>query len=111
LILKGTINDKRRFCTETYTTSKTTHNYGSKAAEPVIETQEQDRLPDSTHQEKIRHRAYEIYLERGKEPGRHLEDWLQAERGLTTGESKAAGAQRCVWTGPILSALLGSSVI
>jgi hypothetical protein len=31
----------------------------------------------------IRIRAYELYLARGAEPGRELEDWLQAERELT----------------------------
>jgi hypothetical protein len=30
----------------------------------------------------IRRRAYEIYLERGRLPGRELEDWLQAEYEL-----------------------------
>jgi hypothetical protein len=63
----------------------------SKAVGPGAETQEQDRLPDSTRGGKIRRRAYEIYLERGGEPGRDLEDWLQAEGELTTEESKAAG--------------------
>ena len=29
--------------------------------------------------EEIRRRAYEIYLERGEQPGRELDDWLQAE--------------------------------
>ena len=52
---------------------------------------EQDRLPDSTREDKIRRRAYEIYLERGREPGGDLEDWLQAERELTTGESRSGG--------------------
>src|SRR4029077_16495756 len=31
----------------------------------------------------IRGRAYELYLARGGQPGRALEDWLQAERELT----------------------------
>lgn len=31
-------------------------------------------------EEEIRRRAYEIYLERGDQPGRALDDWLQAER-------------------------------
>jgi Protein of unknown function (DUF2934) len=35
--------------------------------------------------EEIRRRAYEIYRERGEQPGRELEDWLQAERELTRG--------------------------
>jgi hypothetical protein len=33
----------------------------------------------------IRRRAYEIYLERGEQPGRELDDWLQAERELERG--------------------------
>ena len=32
--------------------------------------------------EEIRRRAYEIYLERGDQPGIALDDWLQAEREL-----------------------------
>jgi hypothetical protein len=32
--------------------------------------------------EEIRHRAYEIYLERGKQSGHDVDDWLQAEQEL-----------------------------
>jgi hypothetical protein len=32
--------------------------------------------------EEMRRRAYEIYRERGEQPGRELDDWLQAEREL-----------------------------
>jgi hypothetical protein len=35
--------------------------------------------------EEIRLRAYEIYLERGGQLGRELDDWLQAERELERG--------------------------
>jgi len=35
--------------------------------------------------ENIRCRAYEIYLERGEQPGRELDDWLQAEGELESG--------------------------
>jgi hypothetical protein len=45
---------------------------------------------DSTHEHEIRRRAFEIYLERGGEPGRDLEDWLQAERELTTDKPQTA---------------------
>ena len=38
-----------------------------------------------TRDEEIRRRAYEIYLERGEQPGRELDDWLQAERELKGG--------------------------
>ncbi|MBZ5629852.1 MAG: DUF2934 domain-containing protein [Acidobacteriia bacterium] len=33
-------------------------------------------------EEKIRFRAYELYRHRGGEPGRALDDWLQAEAEL-----------------------------
>jgi hypothetical protein len=39
----------------------------------------------SSRDEGIRGRAYEIYLERGEQPGRELDDWLQAERELEGG--------------------------
>jgi hypothetical protein len=32
--------------------------------------------------DQIRGRAYEVYLARGAQPGRELDDWLQAEREL-----------------------------
>jgi len=67
--------------------SKAKNNDSSERAE----AQEQDRSLDLTHEEKIRRRAYEIYLERGGEPGHDLEHWLQAERELTADQSKAAG--------------------
>lgn len=40
-------------------------------------------LPD--RDEKIRYRAYELYTQRGYEPGRELDDWLQAEREFEGG--------------------------
>ena len=39
-------------------------------------------MGSSARDEDIRRRAYEIYLERGEQPGRELDDWLQAEREL-----------------------------
>ena len=43
-------------------------------------------------EEQIRRRAYEIYLELGEEPGRDLDDWLQAERELERGSLSRAQA-------------------
>lgn len=34
---------------------------------------------NGSSEEQIRARAFEIYLERGREPGHELDDWLQAE--------------------------------
>ena len=38
----------------------------------------------STRDQEIRIRAYEIYLQRGGQSDHELEDWLQAERELTS---------------------------
>ena len=40
---------------------------------------------NSARDERIRRRAYEIYHERGEQPGLQLDDWLQAERELERG--------------------------
>ena len=40
------------------------------------------------HEEKIRKRAFEIYERRGREDGRELEDWLEAEKEVL--EAKTA---------------------
>jgi len=47
---------------------------------------------NSANDEEIRRRAYEIYLERGQQPGRDLDDWLQAERELQRGALRRAQA-------------------
>jgi hypothetical protein len=39
--------------------------------------------------EVIARRAYDLFQERGRQPGRELEDWLRAERELK--ESKGRG--------------------
>ena len=55
--------------------------------EPRAETaiEEGEALLDSTREQEIRDRAYEIYLQRGAQPGYELEDWFQAERELGLG--------------------------
>lgn len=45
---------------------------------------------DSERHQKIRIRAYEIYLERGQQHGRDLGDWLEAEQEL---EAKVRSAR------------------
>jgi len=47
---------------------------------------------NAARDEEIRSRAYEIYLERGEQPGRDLDDWLQAERELKGGVLSRAQA-------------------
>jgi hypothetical protein len=34
--------------------------------------------------EEIAHRAYELYVQRGAEPGKEIEDWVRAEKELSS---------------------------
>ena len=34
--------------------------------------------------EEIAHRAYELYVQRGGEPGKDVEDWVRAEKELSS---------------------------
>lgn len=43
-------------------------------------------------QEQIRRRAYELYEQRGREDGRELDDWLQAESEMTQPMAKGLAA-------------------
>ena len=55
----------------------------TEAKQPETAVEQREGLLRPTHEEEIRNRAYEIYLQRGAQPGCELEDWLQAERELT----------------------------
>jgi hypothetical protein len=50
-------------------------------------------------EQRIRERAYEIYLSRGGEPGRELEDWLQAEREVVGGSTPSEVQSRATTVG------------
>src|SRR5260370_27309546 len=59
------------------TGSHATPTQAAETGEPSVKSAVRD--------EEIRRRAYEIYRERGEQPGRELDDWLQAERELKRG--------------------------
>jgi Protein of unknown function (DUF2934) len=42
-------------------------------------------------EERIRRRAYELYVERGNESGSELDDWLQAEKEIQRAKEQAVG--------------------
>jgi DUF2934 family protein len=42
-------------------------------------------------EERVRRRAYELYVERGNESGSELDDWLQAEEEIQGAEEQAVG--------------------
>ena len=64
--------------------SKAAMNGSTEPTEPDTAAEEREGLLHSSREQEIRNRAYEIYLERGEQSGYELEDWLQAERELTT---------------------------
>jgi hypothetical protein len=47
--------------------------------QPETAVEEREASSHSTREQEIRIRGYEIYLQRGEQPGSELEDWLQAE--------------------------------
>ena len=60
--------------------------------QPSTEGEKEERsVVNPAREEEIKRRAYEIYLERGEEPGRDLEDWLQAEGELASHEIPPPG--------------------
>jgi hypothetical protein len=68
-------------------------NSNEKSTEAELARSRAAAGPDgkSAHDE-IRRRAYEIYLERGGQPGGEIDDWLQAERELEGGALSRAEA-------------------
>ena len=46
----------------------------------------------SSLEEEIRHRAYQLYEERGREDGHDLDDWLSAEAEITGTRVKVIAA-------------------
>ena len=62
------------------------------STQPSTESGNEERpVVNPAREDEIKRRAYEIYLERGEEPGRDLEDWLQAERELASYEITPLG--------------------
>ena len=45
------------------------------------------KLPEPVPERTIRHRAYELYVERGRTHGHAVDDWLKAEAELVSGHS------------------------
>ena len=46
---------------------------------------------DLSLEERVRRRAFELYVERGNESGSELDDWLQAEEEIQRAEELAVG--------------------
>jgi hypothetical protein len=64
-------------------TSKAKTIGGTDTTQPAAGVEEAELLLESTREQEIRNRAYEIYLQRGAESGDETHDWIQAERELT----------------------------
>ncbi len=60
----------------------------------MTEIRESEKIKEQRTHQQIERRAYEIYLQRGGEEGRALEDWLIAEKELSQKTSKREPAPR-----------------
>lgn len=69
--------------TNALATSKAKTIGGTVAPQSGAGVEEAELLLQSTLEQEIRNRAYEIYLQRGAESGDEAQDWFQAERELT----------------------------
>ena len=49
---------------------------------PASAQAKERQLDSLSFEERIRRRAYELYLQRGNEPGTELDDWLRAEKEI-----------------------------
>ena len=67
--------------------SKSKGNTATAANVSPIQAEEtaEASVRNAAREDEIRLRAYEIYLQRGGEPGREMDDWLQAESELERG--------------------------
>ena len=68
-----------------------------------MNTHKKARKDTATHQtnphneptfEEIQMRAYEIYIQRGRQAGSDLDDWFQAEKELKTGQNRSRDSLR-----------------
>ena len=62
--------------------SRATRNKNSEHQATSTQAASESPVSNSPSYEEISQRAYEIYIERGKQPGNDLDDWLQAELEL-----------------------------
>lgn len=65
-------------------TSKAKTIRGTDTTQPEAGVEEGELSLQSTREQEISNRAYEIYLRRGGDPGDEAQDWFQAERELFT---------------------------
>jgi hypothetical protein len=50
-------------------------------------------MPSYPTREEIAQRAYEIYVERGYQEGRDVEDWLEAEQQLSVADVETGASE------------------
>jgi Protein of unknown function (DUF2934) len=78
---------KSIFQRETRMASKAKTIGSTDRTQPGTAVEKSEPSLQSTPEQEIRNRAYEIYLQRGAESGYEVEHWLQAEREVTTQSS------------------------
>jgi hypothetical protein len=59
------------------------------ATVPAKKSAQKSNIETLPLEERIRRRAYELYVQRGNESGWELDDWLQAEEEIRRAEEEA----------------------
>jgi hypothetical protein len=57
---------------------------------PVLAHAKESPIETLSLEDRIRRRAYELYFQRGSEPGSELNDWFQAEEEMRRAQEAAA---------------------
>jgi hypothetical protein len=68
------------------------HQIAQHGRSPVANAKMPAAESHSNLEEEIRRHAYELYMERGREDGHDLDDWLQAEAEIAIKNSTTAAA-------------------
>jgi len=58
---------------------------------PAPAPAKESKQTTSSLEERIRRRAYELYLQRSNQPGSELNDWLQAEEEIRRADEQLVG--------------------
>ncbi len=60
---------------------------------PALQSVNATSPPAATREEEVRSRAYRLYEERGRQDGRALDDWLQADQEAPPRAANKRGAR------------------
>jgi len=73
---------KKKIPSSALQTSSAAESNASKADVPLSSRATDTSMYPSVSEDRIRQRAYELYMQRGGQHGKHVDDWFRAEAEL-----------------------------